>query len=66
MTNVKVEVILPSRVRKRKISKEVRKYIDAVKAAEKLNELLDEVDLDEIEREAEEFRRKFRFRGFFN
>jgi len=53
-------------VRKRKISKEVRKYIDAVKAAEKLNELLDEVDLDEIERKAEEFRRKFRFRGFSN
>lgn len=66
MTSVKVEVILPSRVRKRKISKEVREYIEAVKAAEKLNELLDEVDLDEIEREAEEFRRKFRFRSFSN
>jgi len=63
MKNLKVEIILPGRVKKRKVGKKIKEYIEAVKAAKRLNKLLDEVDLDEIEKEAENFRRKFKFRG---
>jgi len=63
MKDLKVEIILPSEIKKRRISKKIKEYIEAVKAAKGLNKLLDEVDLDEIEKEAENFRRKFKFRG---
>jgi len=63
MRELKIEIILPGNVKKRKVGRRIKEYIDAVKAAERLSKLLDEVDLDEIEKEADEFRRKFRFRG---
>jgi len=63
MRELKIEIILPGNVKKRKVGRRIKEYIDAVKAAERLSKLLDEVDLDEIEKGADEFRRKFRFRG---
>jgi len=63
MKNLKVEIVVPDDVKKRKVGKKIKEYIEAVKAAERLSKLLDEVDLDEIEKEADDFRKKFRFRG---
>jgi len=63
MRNLKVEIVVPGNVKKRKVGKKIKEYIEAVKAAERLSKLLDEVDLDEIEKEADDFRKKFRFRG---
>jgi|Deesub1362B_J571_1020462.scaffolds.fasta_scaffold00143_50 hypothetical protein len=64
MKDLKVEIILPNKIKKRRISKEIKEYIEAVKAAERLSKLLDEVNFDEIEKEAENFRKKFKFRDF--
>ena len=42
--------------------KKIKEHIEAVKAVEKLSELLDAVDLDEVKKEAEGFRKKFKLR----
>jgi len=34
------------------VGRRIKEYIEAVRTAERLNKLLDEVDLDEIEKEA--------------
>lgn len=63
MKNLKVEIVVPDNIKKRKVGKKIKGYLEAVKAAERLNKLLDEVDLDEIEKEVDDFRKKFKFRG---
>ncbi|WP_167915762.1 hypothetical protein [Thermococcus sp. LS2] len=44
--------------------KKIKECIEAVKAVEKLNKLLNAVDLDEVKKEAEGFRKKFKLRDF--
>lgn len=63
MKNLKVEIVVPDSIKKRKVGKKIKGYLEAVKAAERLNKLFDEVDLDEIEKEVDDFRKKFKFRG---